>query len=305
VQSPLVESVVVVHRSSRRGQPAEPDVPGITHASGRLPEVDVTVIAASSGERRLAEDALALGSHVVCATDDPAEVRALLGLDRRAAALQRVIAVGATMAPGLSCLLASRMRSDFDRVDEVHVASFGTGGPGCARRHHAALRGVVTDWDDGVWRRRPGGSGRELVWFPEPVGGADCYRAALPDAVLLVPAFPEARRVTSRLQATRRDRITSFLPMMRRPHPEGRNGAVRVELRGWVGGRAETKVLGAAARPAGVAAVVATQVALAAADTGTFTRFGAGGLAELVRSPGALLGAVCEAGVTIWQFEGS
>ena len=41
------------------------------------------------------------------------------------------------------------------------------------------------EWCDGQWVRRPGGSGRELVWFPEPIAGADCYRAALPDPILL------------------------------------------------------------------------------------------------------------------------
>ena len=27
-----------------------------------------------------------------------------------------------------------------------------------------------------------GGTGRELCWFPDPIGGRDCYRAALADA---------------------------------------------------------------------------------------------------------------------------
>src|SRR3546814_6619520 len=75
------------------------------------------------------------------------------------------------------------------------------------------------------------GSGRELCWFPDPIGAEDCYRAELPDAVLLVPHFPLVDRVTARLSATRRDRITAHLPMLRKPHPEGLVGAVRVEVR--------------------------------------------------------------------------
>ena len=89
------------------------------------------------------------------------------------------------MAPGLSCVLAAHLRNHLDRVDEVHVASVGTGGPACARRHHAALTAAAVDWEEGEWRRRRGGSGRELVWFPEPVGGADCYRAGLADPLLV------------------------------------------------------------------------------------------------------------------------
>ena len=31
--------------------------------------------------------------------------------------------------------------------------------------------GRALDWRDGGWAQRPGGSGRELCWFPDPVGG--------------------------------------------------------------------------------------------------------------------------------------
>ena len=117
-------------------------------------------------------------------------------------------------------------------VDEIHVARLGTGGPACARQHHDSLGGTALDWRDGGWQRRAAGSGRELSWFPDPIGAADCYRAALPDALLLVPAFPGVGRVTARLAATRRDRLTARLPMLRPPHPEGGLGAVRVEVRG-------------------------------------------------------------------------
>ena len=96
----------------------------------------------------------------------------------------------------------------------------------------------------------PGGSGRELCWFPDPIGGRDCYRAALPDALLLVAGFPGVGRVTARLAATRRDRLTARLPMLRPPHPEGGLGAVRVEVRGRRGGDRDVVVLGAMDRPA-------------------------------------------------------
>jgi saccharopine dehydrogenase-like NADP-dependent oxidoreductase len=298
------ETVAALHRHGHWSPDDEPHSPGVSHLSGgALPEATVTVIAVSSGERRLAAAALDLGSHVVCATDDPSEVRALLEMDGRARADGLSLVVGTTMAPGLSCLLASHMRREFDEVDEVHVASLGTGGPGCARRHHGALRGVATDWEDGAWRRRPSGSGRELIWFPEPLGGADCYRAALSDPLLLVPAFPGVRRVTSRLEATRRDRITSVMPMLRPPHPEGLSGAVRVELRGWIAGRAETRILGASGAPAFVSAAVSAQAARLAAS-GALVRPGAGGLAELVRSPGQVLRVLVEAGVPVAAFEG-
>jgi saccharopine dehydrogenase-like NADP-dependent oxidoreductase len=301
------ESVTVVHRDPNRFSRLVRDAGARIRVErgtlSLLPKGDLTVIAVPGGARRAAVEALANGSHVVCCTGDPAEVRGLLALDAEAQAAGLTVAIGTAMAPGLSCVLAIFLRDRFEQVDSVHVASVGTGGPACARTHHSALAGVAVDWEDGDWRRRPGGSGRELVWFPEPVGGADCYRASLADSVLLAPAFPGVRRVTSRIEATRRDRMTSWLPMLRPPHAEGRVGAVRVEVRGWVAGRAETKIIGAAVAPAPAAAAVTVEAARWAV-TGRLIRPGAAGLAELVREPGLFLRAVAQAGVTLSTFEG-
>jgi len=49
---------------------------------------------------------------------------------------------------------------------------------------------------------------------------------------LLHQSFPEASRITARRSATRRDRGTARLPMLRPPHAEGGVGALRVEVRG-------------------------------------------------------------------------
>ncbi|MHB1536097.1 MAG: hypothetical protein ACYC1D_16100, partial [Acidimicrobiales bacterium] len=226
---PAVTSVVVVHRDPMRlGWLVDDLGPRVSLRQGattQVPDADVVVVALARGGAAVAQAALKGGAHVVSVADDPAEVRALLALDPLARGARRVVVTGAAMAPGLTCVLARQAAAGLDRVDEVHVASLGTGGPACARQHHASFSVVAQDWEDGAWRRRPGGSGRELVWFPEPVGGADCYRAGLADALLLAPAFPGARRVTVRRHATRRDRVTAWLPMLRRPHPEGLIGA--------------------------------------------------------------------------------
>jgi hypothetical protein len=183
------------------------------------------------------------------------------------------------------------------------VARLGTGGPACARQHHRALAGTALDWRDGGWLQRQGGSGRELCWFPDPVGAADCYRAALPDALLLVQAFPGVERITARLAATRRDRLTARLPMLRKPHPEGAVGAVRVEVRGRRGRRRETRILGAMDRPAVAAGAVAAVVAVAAAR-GDLATTGAAGLAQLVE-PVGFLSELARRGVKAAVFEGA
>jgi hypothetical protein len=82
------------------------------------------------------------------------------------------------------------------------------------------------EWRDGAYVERPGFSGRDLVWFPDPTAGADCYRAGLADPLLLVDAFPQLRRASARLAASRVDRVTVALPMLVGPPVEGAPGAI-------------------------------------------------------------------------------
>ena len=262
------------------------------------------VLALPAGDHAArAEAALAAGAHVISVTDDVAETERLLALDADARARGLHVVVGAGFSPGLTCLLARHAAAEFSSVDEIHVAKTGTGGPACARQHHAALAGEALDWRDGDWSRRPAGSGRELCWFPDPVGGLDCYRAALPDALLLQPAFPGIARVTARVSASRRDRVTARLPMLRRPHAEGAIGAVRVEVRGRRGVATDARVLGAIDRP-GVAAGAVAAVATAWAVAGRLARPGAAGLAELVPEPVAFLHDLAGRGVRAAVFAG-
>ena len=280
-------------------------VTGADAGEGWSVGADVGVLATpSGGHRREAERLLERGAAVVSTSDDPEDVVALLDLDAEARERGSAVVVGAAFAPGLTDLLAAHGATTFDAVDEIHVAKAGTGGPACARTHHRALRGgEVRDWRDGAWVRRRAGSGRELCWFPDPVGAADCYRAAVPDALLLVPAFPGVQRVTGRVGANRRDRLTSWLPMLRRPHPEGTAGAARVEVRGRRGTARDTVVLGALDRPAVAAGGVAALAALWTVE-GRLRRPGAAGLAELVE-PLPFLVELARRGIRAAVFEGA
>lgn len=284
---------------------AEPDRVRTATVEAWSEGADIGIVAIPGREglhRSAAERLLEQGAHVVSTADDVGEVRALLDLDAEAGTRGLVVAVGAGFAPGLTDLLAAHAADGLDQVDEVHVAKVGTAGPACARQHHAALTGEALDWRDGAWNRRRGGSGRELCWFPDPVGGQDCYRAALPDALLLRGAFPSAERITSRMGATRRDRLTAGLPMLRRPHPEGMVGAVRVELRGRRGTGREVVILGAMDRP-GVAAGCVAAVTALWIGTGRVSRAGAAGLAELV-TPAPFLVELARRGVRAAAFDG-
>lgn len=260
------------------------------------------VLATPAGtQAALAGRAVHRGIPVVATSNQMSEVRRLLALDQEARHRGVPVVIGAGFMPGLTGLLARHGAEELERVDEIHVAKVGTGGPACARQHHRSLSSTALDWRDGKWTRRAGGSGRELVYFPDPIGGRDCYRAGLPDALLLVPEFPGVERVTARRAATRRDRLTAPLPMLRPPPAEGGIGAVRVELRGRVGLERRVIVMGAIERPAVAAAAVAACTTLhVVGDRSPAGAYGLAGVAE----PLPLLRSVGDCGVRPMRFEG-
>ncbi len=275
----------------------------VTAGLGDLRRADAVVLATPAGTHwPMAVQLLRAGVATVSVSDHPAEVRGLLTLD--AAARERGVSLilGAAFSPGLTCVLAAHAGGWFETVEAVHVARQGTGGPACARRYHAALGRTAWVWMNRTWLRRRGGSGRELCWFPDPVGPADCYFGALAEPQLLVRVFPQARSITARRAADRQDRLTCHLPMLSPPHAEGGLGAVRVSISGRLHGESAQRVLGAAHSPAAATATVAATAALALAR-GEAHRSGAVGLAEALE-PLRFLSALTERGINPVLFEG-
>ena len=266
-------------------------------------ETSVVVLATPSRQGTLTRRLVERGLNVVCTSDDVEDVRDLLELDGVARANNVSIVVGAAASPGLSGLLVAELASRVDVIDEIHVGVHGTGGPACARQHHRALAGDAPGWHDGEWISRPGGSGRELLWFPEPIGGRDCYRAELADPLTLQRAFPSASRISARMSATRRDRLTARLPMMSPPHAEGGIGGVRVEIRGSRGGERRTEVAGTAERTGIISGAMASAAAVSALSSALpvgVVVLGAPGVPN-----GAILDDVIKRGITIFEYVGS
>lgn len=311
------------HLRSREGVTAS-EMPG-GHRRHLLPQLrkktpaDVVVLAKPHPVSSAAFY-LSRGVSVVSVAGGLSEVENLLTLDSLARQNDAVLVAGAAFSPGVSCLLAAKAAAEFQLVEEIHAARAGTGGRACARSYHRSLGQRGVEWLEGEWRSRAGGSGRELCWFPDPVGPQDCYRAGLSEPLLLQAAYPKARRIGARRAARRQDRFTAHLPMLTPPPAEGGVGAVRVEVRGRKDGHPTQTVLGAASRPAIAAAALAAEVAMllgeqasgegkdaegkSSGQRAAVFAPGATGLAGLV-DPSPLLRAVRSHGITFWKYEGA
>ncbi|MEA2702542.1 MAG: hypothetical protein QOD63_487 [Actinomycetota bacterium] len=280
-----------------------PDLAGALDVAGGGAKPPVVILTSPPGDHpELAGIALAAGAIVVSTADSVDDVSGLLALDATARALDLAVVVGTGFSPGLSCVLAAFAARSFEQVDEVHVAKVGSGGPACHRQRLAATRSKGPEWAGGRWVE-PGSAGRQLCWFPDPIGGVDCYRGALADPLLVMPAFPGVTRVTARIGAGRFDRLVARVPELRRFQSESDLGALRVEVRGSQGVARATRVVGAIDRPA-VAAGVVTALAARWAVDGRLTSTGAAGLARMVE-PGPFLASLADRGVKVAVFEGA
>lgn len=298
---------VVGQRISRRLATVLDDVTVIDHdprIRRELPaDVDVVVLAHGGPHAEVAQRIVQRGVPVVSVSDELGDVRTLVDLDDVARNADVPLVVGAGMAPGLTGLFARLAASQLATCDEIHVAIHGTAGPACARQHHRALRGRALGLHDGVWIHPPAGSGRELCFFPEPVGPYDCYRAELSSPLLLNQAFPEVDRISARVSANRRDRFTAWLPMLRPPHREGGVGAVRVEVRGTnAAGARRTSIVGVAELAGTAAAATAAAFAVEAVRGRLPSGVCRAGDADL--DTNAILYTVSQLGVRLQEFTG-
>jgi hypothetical protein len=300
----MAESETARESASGSGLLTVVDSPrSISLATGPRDPRRVVILATGGSHLSMAAEALTAGQSVVSVADSPAEVAELSSLDELARASGATIVVGAAMSPGCSGLLARYLADSLARCDEIHIAAHATGGPACARQHHRALAGTAASFFEGEWVEQPAGTGRELCWFPEPVGAHDCYRAEMSDPILLHSVFPEVRRISARMSATRRDRLTSRLPMLRTPHDEGGIGALRVEARGVnAAGERVTSIAGIAEFVGAAAAATALAFAHAIGRGAIPPGAVVAGSAELPTVP--LLKAIARYGIRLQEFSG-
>ncbi|MGD9701485.1 MAG: saccharopine dehydrogenase family protein [Acidimicrobiia bacterium] len=298
---------VMIHDIRPEAAQAVARASGARAVAGELDQAldaGVVVIATPEPQLELATEALRRGAHVVTTTDQLDDVDLLMQLAPRARVAARTVVLCANLTPGLAGLLARMLAERLDVADEIHVAVHGTGGPACARQHHRALGGTGLAWHDGEWIERQAGSGRELCWFPDPIGPRDCYRSEMVDPFVLHAIFPDVERISARMSATRRDRLTARLPMLRPPHQEGTVGGLRVEVRGSRDGAREALVLGVAERAGTASAIVAGSVALALHD-GMIDIPGVVALGDHHLPTELLVDRLRAAGIAVDEFVGS
>ena len=286
--------------------PAGPAVPRgaakVGHAAD-LAVTDVVALCHPHPHAQLAAEFLANGVSVVSMSADIDDVRTLVDLTDRARRGGAALIVGAAMSPGLSGLLIDQLWRQLHVAEEIHVATHGTAGPACAAQHHDALGDTAIGWHDGAWIERPGGSGRELNWFPEPIGARDCYRAAVPDPFLIQRMFPSVSRISARVSGTRRDRLTARFPMLTPPHPAGDLGALRVEVRGAAADGARVTVIAGASGPTGDLAAAVTTACIEACLGGSVAP-GVHLVGGTTLDSPALLRRAVELGVRLQEFTG-
>jgi len=329
-ESEGVERLLIADRSAAQADDAAEAMGDRAEAVDWAPDQPVpggvTVVASAIGgpaERAVFERALEAGVPAAGCADDSDTVRSVLDLDDAAREAGVTLAAGCGLAPGLADVLARHAADALEIVDEIQVARAGSAGPACRSTTVRAGRGSVLEWRDGAWTRHRAGSGRQLVWFPSPVGGLDCHRAGSGQGALLLDAFPTLRRASMRIASPLGPgrqapgmRLLGHIPVVstaltggnaaRRRDPDGDWGAVWVEVRGRRGRSEEILVYGAVDRMAFAAGAVLGVTALWLAGLGAapVAEKGAHGLAALV-DPVPFLGELARRGVKAAVFEGA
>lgn len=312
ISSPEVSEVALYDPDPRRLMGSVESLgDGVIVAAGVQEAVEgagAVVLAHPGSHTGLAKAALDGGANVVSLGALESVVRPLLDLQDHAQARGRSLVVGAGFAPGLSTLLARHFSTEFDQLEEVHVASVGSGGNACRKDRRIAVSAGGRDWIDGAWVARSGSKSVQR-WFPDPIGARECVAAGGGDALLCIDAFPDLGRATFRV-AKRESWSLGLqrllggveLPLWAGGSMEDDLGGVAVELRGSANFGKHVVLLGAVDRPALAAGTVGALCAIWASQ-GRLARLGAGGLGSMVSETGSFLQRLATLGVKGAVFE--
>ncbi|MFV0316171.1 MAG: hypothetical protein ACK5O2_04315 [Microthrixaceae bacterium] len=237
----------------------------VSDRSGAVSGATRVVVLSGDDDQQVADAGAHLdaGRHVVTTVTSHAAARGLVDLNERAVSNERALVVGAGFSPGLTDVLTAYAGARFDTVEEVHVARHGSAGPRCAEATDRALVRAAHVLHDGGFERRSVGGGRQLCWFPDPIGGRDAFYADTAEPLIAQLGNAGVVRASARITSSALRRVRtrlSWVPAPSMGDGEGGIGAVRVEVRGTLSGGRRSAVLGSLDRPGVAAAALIAEI---------------------------------------------
>jgi len=151
-------------------------------------------------EAKVAQAAVEAGVDYVSICDDYDAAQAVFALDAEARAKGVTVLTGLGWTPGLSNVLARKGAAALDHTREINVAWAGSAydSTGLAVIYHTIhiFTGNVPSYQGGRAVEVLAGSGREKIFFPEPVGDVTVFHLGHPEPVTLPRAIDGIESVT-------------------------------------------------------------------------------------------------------------
>lgn len=124
--------------------------------------------------------------------DDYDAATSILDLDKEAKKNGVTILTGLGWTPGISNILVRHCANQMDEIEEAHIAWAGSGAdaPGYAVMMHTLhiFMARITTFRDGEEKQINGGTEKEIVRFPAPIGELSVYNVGHPEPVT-IPRF--------------------------------------------------------------------------------------------------------------------
>lgn len=199
----LEKAQAVAEAQGARAVRLDIDEPGLAEAFSRL---DVQVVISTVGpfqgqDYRVAEAALAAGSHYIDLADARGFVCGITRLDEVARQRGVLLCAGASSVPGLSAAVVDELLPRFGRLERIeHGISSSEKTPGVSTL--AAVLNYcgrpIRCWRDGQWRSVYGWQDLRLQRFRAPMGGRWIGACDVPDLELFPARYPGVREVSFR-----------------------------------------------------------------------------------------------------------
>ena len=126
-------------------------------------------------------------------------VEALLGLEEAAQEAGTLVVPGFGWTPGVTNLLARLGAEALDEVRSIRIAwtssAIGEGTDATILRAVRSFSGSVAVFEEGGWHRKPGGTGDETVFFPEPLGWRTVHVCSGAEVLTLPRSIPGVESV--------------------------------------------------------------------------------------------------------------